>query len=368
MLTVLAAAAAARGGAPRDRDRLDVVAVAAVGAARTALRATPAQLPALARAGVVDAGGIGLYVVLDALAALVVADPAARCEPPHAAPGRAGPSATSTRQPARRGSARQSDYEVMYLLDALRRRAGRRAPHRSSTGSATRRRRRRRPRTAPVWNVHVHCNDIGAALEAGIAAGRPHRITVVRFADRRAGPVRPRPGRAHGGRAVRRRRSWPAPPVRPCWSATARRRGRPRPTPTRRCSRGARRAPARGTSSWCPATPSSPPPPSGWPAAARRGRAGGARGAHARRCWPACRRSPCTTRRAARGTTSSRWPRRPQAPGSAALLVAETEALTWVGRCEPGDVLGCRRRGRADRPRPFRRCPVVGLPHADRRG
>src|SRR5436309_6791776 len=25
---------------------------------------------------------------------------------------------------------------------------------------------------------------------------------------------------------------------------------------------------------------------------------------------------------------------------TAALLVAETEALTWVGRCEPGDVLG----------------------------
>jgi dihydroxyacetone kinase-like predicted kinase len=24
----------------------------------------------------------------------------------------------------------------------------------------------------------------------------------------------------------------------------------------------------------------------------------------------------------------------------AALVVAETEALTWVGRCEPGDVLG----------------------------
>jgi dihydroxyacetone kinase-like predicted kinase len=34
-----------------------------------------------------------------------------------------------------------------------------------------------------LWNVHVHVNDVGAAIEAGIAAGRPHRITVTRFAD-----------------------------------------------------------------------------------------------------------------------------------------------------------------------------------------
>ena len=36
---------------------------------------------------------------------------------------------------------------------------------------------------AGLWNVHVHCNDVGAAVEAGLEAGRPHRITVVRFAD-----------------------------------------------------------------------------------------------------------------------------------------------------------------------------------------
>jgi dihydroxyacetone kinase-like predicted kinase len=34
-----------------------------------------------------------------------------------------------------------------------------------------------------LFNVHVHVNDVGAAIEAGIEAGRPHRITVVRFAD-----------------------------------------------------------------------------------------------------------------------------------------------------------------------------------------
>src|SRR5690606_1631617 len=41
-----------------------------------------------------------------------------------------------------------------------------------------------------TWNVHVHVNDVGAAIEAGVEAGRPHRITVTRFADQPAPPVR----------------------------------------------------------------------------------------------------------------------------------------------------------------------------------
>ncbi|MBX6723737.1 MAG: Dak phosphatase, partial [Dactylosporangium sp.] len=35
-----------------------------------------------------------------------------------------------------------------------------------------------------TWNVHVHVDDLGAAIEAGVEAGRPHRISVTRFADR----------------------------------------------------------------------------------------------------------------------------------------------------------------------------------------
>ena len=34
-----------------------------------------------------------------------------------------------------------------------------------------------------TFNVHVHVNDVGAAIEAGIAAGRPRQVTVVRFGD-----------------------------------------------------------------------------------------------------------------------------------------------------------------------------------------
>ena len=40
-----------------------------------------------------------------------------------------------------------------------------------------------------LWNVHVHVDDVGAAVEAGIAAGRPHRIRVTHFAEQVAGQV-----------------------------------------------------------------------------------------------------------------------------------------------------------------------------------
>jgi dihydroxyacetone kinase-like predicted kinase len=34
-----------------------------------------------------------------------------------------------------------------------------------------------------LWNVHVHVDDVGAAVEAGIEAGRPYRIRVTHFAE-----------------------------------------------------------------------------------------------------------------------------------------------------------------------------------------
>jgi dihydroxyacetone kinase-like predicted kinase len=38
-----------------------------------------------------------------------------------------------------------------------------------------------------LWNVHVHVDDVGAAIEAGIRAGRPHRVRVTHFADQSGG-------------------------------------------------------------------------------------------------------------------------------------------------------------------------------------
>jgi dihydroxyacetone kinase-like predicted kinase len=53
-----------------------------------------------------------------------------------------------------------------------------------------------------VWNVHVHCTDVGAAIEAGVVAGRPRRITVVRFVDQMAEQDALEAGRFPHARAV----------------------------------------------------------------------------------------------------------------------------------------------------------------------
>lgn len=169
VLSVLhAAAEAARDCASDDLD--EVVTVAAKAGAE-ALADTPRHLAVLARAGVVDAGGRGLVVLLDALAAVITGRPVE--DPPVAA--------TVPREPlttAREAGSAEFEYEVMYLLDgspdvtALKDELTTIGDCVSVVGDG-----------ADLWTVHVHCNDIGAAVEAGIRAGRPHRITVARFAD-----------------------------------------------------------------------------------------------------------------------------------------------------------------------------------------
>jgi uncharacterized protein len=188
-VTVLAAAAAAASGdklaamvAATSGDKLAAVVDAAAAAAAAALAETPRQLPALARAGVVDAGGRGVQLLLEALAAVVNERPLA--VPPVPRPVRDASALVATREA---GSAKH-EYEVMYLLDAST--ADRVAALRARLASIG-------DSVAVVgdgdtWNVHVHCTDVGAAIEAGIDAGRPYRITVIRFADRPSAPATPR--------------------------------------------------------------------------------------------------------------------------------------------------------------------------------
>jgi fatty acid kinase len=161
-------------------------------AAWEALRRTIDQLPVLTQAGVVDAGGRGLVVLIDALGQAVTGMAIAAPEAAHSARSRSGLEA-----PRESGSA-DYDYEVQYLLRAdeehtavLRSDL---APLGDSlvvvgTGDG-------------VWNVHVHVNDIGAALEAGVRAGEPYRITVVRFADAMNTPARPASQRQAGTAVV----------------------------------------------------------------------------------------------------------------------------------------------------------------------
>ena len=257
MLTVLAAAA--DGAVAAGSDRLDVVAVAAVEAAATALRATPGQLPELARAGVVDAGGLGLVVVLDALAAVAAGRaPARRPRRRRRRPGR------RPRTAAR--SAAEPDYEVMYLLDGSDDGGPPRCARRS-TGSATRWPSSATEPAAPGLErpraLHRHRRRAGG----GIAAGRPHGVRVEPLAEPDAFAARPRGAR--GGRAGRRSPSWPARPARTWWCAmpAAGRAGDRR----RRDSAGPRwPAPARGTSCCWAATRRSHRSRSGRAAGARR--------------------------------------------------------------------------------------------------
>nr|WP_246284214.1 DAK2 domain-containing protein [Nocardioides perillae] len=175
-------AAVAAAADPHARSR--EVYVAAAAAAREALARTPEQLPLLAEAGVVDAGGRGLCVLLDA------AETALTGRRPVAPGGVRGHRIPAPRHapPDHRLDPDGPSYEVMYLLDTV---------DPGDDAVATLRR-----ELAPLgdslvvvggqglWNVHVHVDDVGAALEAGLRAGRPHRVRVTHFAEQLAQQAR----------------------------------------------------------------------------------------------------------------------------------------------------------------------------------
>ncbi|GAA3359003.1 DAK2 domain-containing protein [Streptomyces antimycoticus] len=201
VLTV--AVAAAEGAAECATGDAATVARAAYESARTALQATPGQLDVLARAGVVDAGGYGLVTVLGGLAEALSGEAPAALGPVRSrgeGPTRdaLAPTGTSGQDPvgcpaddaANGGPA----FEVIYLLEAgdmamaaLRERLDALGDSLVIVGGDG------------LWNVHVHVDDAGAAVEAGVQAGRPYRIRITHFdgaAARKAGadgPERPGP-------------------------------------------------------------------------------------------------------------------------------------------------------------------------------
>ncbi len=169
---------------------------AAAAAAREALARTPEQLEVLRHAGVVDAGGRGLSVILDAAETamtgrrpLAVHSPLGHRSIPLPLPRPADPAATPEGDLTPEGPS----YEVMYLLEAdaqqlpnLRERLASLGDSLVVVGGER------------LWNVHVHVDDVGAAIEAGIEAGRPYRVRVTHFAEQiadRAKDITPRRGR-----------------------------------------------------------------------------------------------------------------------------------------------------------------------------
>jgi DAK2 domain fusion protein YloV len=165
ILTVARAAADAARGAT-----LAEIVVNVVKAADSALQRTTSQLADLAQAGVVDAGGRGLVVLLDALARTITGEIL---------------TLTPVRLPLRTfdhvreiGSGDFSS-EVQYLLDAQETNIEQLRTALAGLGDSV----AVVSVGEGVWNVHVHVDDVGAAIEAGVEAGRPHQISVVHFSD-----------------------------------------------------------------------------------------------------------------------------------------------------------------------------------------
>jgi DAK2 domain fusion protein YloV len=176
ILTVATGAAdGARSAAEAGKSLVDVAEASRSGAAE-ALARTPSLLPVLEQAGVVDAGGTGYLLLFDAL--LSVLDGRSMPVPPDLPEARFGPNNPESPGMATPVSDADAElaglrYEVMYLLEA-------------------------HDDTIPVfkevwaglgdsivvvggdglWNCHIHTDDIGAAIEASLDAGRPRAIRV----------------------------------------------------------------------------------------------------------------------------------------------------------------------------------------------
>ena len=154
-------------------DLAAVVAEAHAAAARSLAR-TPDLLPQLRAAGVVDAGGRGLCVLLGALERVVMGGPV-----PVPALQVLVPRDRSALTAAREQGSELYAYEVQFLLrDADDAAVGHLRGELGALGDSL-----VVVGADGLFNVHVHVNDVGAAVEAGVEAGRPFRITVTRFAD-----------------------------------------------------------------------------------------------------------------------------------------------------------------------------------------
>ncbi|NOQ98765.1 DAK2 domain-containing protein [Mycolicibacterium fortuitum] len=140
------------------------VAAAAGDAAATALDRTPEQLDVLAKAGVVDSGGRGLLVLLDAMTATLAGHAPRRPVYTPAAP-----------QTALADAAAPPQFEVMYLLSGCGAPAveGLRAALEQMGESVA-----IAASGSEQYSVHVHVDDAGAAVEAGLAVGTLNRIQI----------------------------------------------------------------------------------------------------------------------------------------------------------------------------------------------
>ncbi|MGB3828457.1 MAG: DAK2 domain-containing protein [Ornithinimicrobium sp.] len=146
------------------------VAAAALESARIALAMTPEQLPSLARAGVVDAGGAGFVVVLEALESVL----AGRV---HEGTVRDASSWRSTQPrfaPAVQCVDDEGAYEVMFVLDDCSAKSAESLRHElTRLGSSV-----MVVGGPPLWRVHVHLDHPSDAIDAGSHAGQVEQVAI----------------------------------------------------------------------------------------------------------------------------------------------------------------------------------------------
>ncbi|MFV8052879.1 DAK2 domain-containing protein [Mycobacterium sp. 48b] len=169
IVSVLQAAAEAAARCAAEGGDVAAAAAAAGEAASAALDRTPQQLDVLAKAGVVDSGGRGLLVLLDAMTSTLVGHaprrPVYTPASPQAAFAVTGLAAAEA----------PPQFEVMYLLtgcgapavEGLRAALERMGESVAIAASGS-----------DQYSVHVHVDDAGAAVEAGLAVGSLNRIQI----------------------------------------------------------------------------------------------------------------------------------------------------------------------------------------------
>lgn len=167
ILTVVRETAEAAEKSLLEHSNLLMVAETAREAAKRSLDSTPDLLPVLARAGVVDAGGSGFLLMLDSL--LHVIDDRPMPEP-EIVKASVDSLILDIHDDTTNSGTR---YEVMYFLDApddlipgFKKAWSEIGDSIVVVGGEN------------IWNCHVHTNNIGAAVEAGISIGKPHDIRV----------------------------------------------------------------------------------------------------------------------------------------------------------------------------------------------
>ena len=167
ILTVVRETAEAAEKAVSEESGLLPVAEIAREVAKHSLDSTPELLPVLARAGVVDAGGSGFLLMMDSL--LHVIDDRPMPEPEVVTVSVDSLILDVHDETSNSGTR----YEVMYFLEApddlipdFKKAWSEIGDSIVVVGGDN------------IWNCHVHTNNIGAAVEAGISVGKPYEIRV----------------------------------------------------------------------------------------------------------------------------------------------------------------------------------------------